>query len=202
MLKKIALLLMLILPMSVFAQKFGHIKTQEILIAMPEYTKAQTDIQTMQQQYDDEMKRLGEELNKKFAAYQQANNELELASQQFQKAIEAKAKEAETLYLAYQKASNSLSATQRTQKEEAIVAKEKEVAELRRMYFGPEGEMAKKEDALIAPIQNRIYEVVKQISMQKGYDAVIDRASATSVIFASPRIDISNEVLTKLGYSN
>ena len=71
MLKKIALLLMLILPMSVFAQKFGHIKTQEILTVMPEYTKAQTDIQTMQQQYDDEMKRLGEELNKKFAAYQQ-----------------------------------------------------------------------------------------------------------------------------------
>ena len=134
--------------------------------------------------------------------YQQANNELELASQQYQKAIEAKAKEAETLYLAYQKASNSLSAAQRTQKEEAIVAKEKEVAELRRMYFGPEGEMAKKEEALIAPIQNRIYEVVKQISMQKGYDAVIDRASATSIIFASPRIDISNEVLAKLGYSN
>ena len=71
MLKKIALILLLIAPMTVFAQKFGHIKTQEILIAMPEYTKAQTDIQTMQQQYDDEMKRLGEELNKKFAAYQQ-----------------------------------------------------------------------------------------------------------------------------------
>ena len=71
MLKKIALLLMLILPMSVFAQKFGHIKTQEILTAMPEYTKAQTDIQTMQQQYDDEMKRLSEEIQKKFAAYQQ-----------------------------------------------------------------------------------------------------------------------------------
>ena len=71
MLKKIALLLMLILPMSVFAQKFGHIKTQEILTAMPEYTKAQTDIQTMQKQYDDEMKRLSEEIQKKFAAYQQ-----------------------------------------------------------------------------------------------------------------------------------
>ena len=134
--------------------------------------------------------------------YQQANNELELASQQFQKAIEAKAKEAETLYLAYQKASNSLSATQRTQKEEAIVAKEREAAELRKKYFGPEGEMAQKQEALIAPIQNRIYEVVKQISTQKGYDAVIDRASATSIIFASPRIDISNEVLAKLGYSN
>ncbi len=71
MLKKIVLLLMLIAPMSLFAQKFGHIKTQEILTVMPEYTKAQTDIQTMQQQYEDEMKRLRDEINKKFAAYQQ-----------------------------------------------------------------------------------------------------------------------------------
>ena len=134
--------------------------------------------------------------------YQQANNELELASQQYQKAIEAKAKEAETLYLAYQKTSSNLSAAQRTQKEEAIVAKEREAAELRKKYFGPEGEMAQKQEALITPIQNRIYEAVKQISLQRGYDAVIDRASATSLIFASPRIDISNEVLAKLGYSN
>ena len=71
MLKKIALLLMLVLPMSVFAQKFGHIKTQEILTVMPEYTKAQTDINTMQKQYQDEMKRLEDEIQKKFAAYQQ-----------------------------------------------------------------------------------------------------------------------------------
>ena len=71
MLKKIALFLMLILPMSVFAQKFGHIKTQEILTVMPEYTKAQTDINTMQKQYEDEMKRLTDEIQKKFAAYQQ-----------------------------------------------------------------------------------------------------------------------------------
>ena len=71
MLKKIALFLMLILPMSVFAQKFGHIKTQEILTVMPEYTKAQTDINTMQKQYEDEMTRLTDEIQKKFAAYQQ-----------------------------------------------------------------------------------------------------------------------------------
>ena len=71
MLKKIVLLLMLVLPMSVFAQKFGHIRTQEILTIMPEYTKAQTDIQTMQKQYEDEMKRLQDEVNKKFTAYQQ-----------------------------------------------------------------------------------------------------------------------------------
>ena len=135
-------------------------------------------------------------------AYQRANNELEIASQQYQKAVEAKMKEAETLYTAYQKASATMSASQRTQKEEAIIAKEKEAAELRQKYFGPEGEMAKKEETLIAPIQNQIYEAVKLISQQRGYDAVIDRASATSIIFASPSIDISNEVLAKLGYSN
>lgn len=134
--------------------------------------------------------------------FQDANQELNLASQQYQKAIEAKSKEAEALYTAYQKASNTLSASQRTQKEEAIVAKEKEAAELRQKYFGPEGEMAKKQEALIGPLQDRIYEAVKQISLQKGYDAVIDRASASSLIFASPRIDISNEVLSRLGYSN
>ena len=75
MLKKIALILLLIAPMSVFAQKFGHIKTQEILVAMPDYIKAQTDINTMKKQYEDEMQRAQEEFNKKFTAYpeEQAN---------------------------------------------------------------------------------------------------------------------------------
>ena len=71
MLKKIALILLLIAPMSVLAQKFGHIKTQEILVAMPDYIKAQTDIQTMQKQYEDEIKRASDELTKKFTAYQE-----------------------------------------------------------------------------------------------------------------------------------
>ena len=71
MLKKIALILLLIAPMSVFAQKFGHTNVQEIITAMPEYTKAQTDIQAMEQQYRDEIKRAEEELSKKYAAYQQ-----------------------------------------------------------------------------------------------------------------------------------
>ena len=71
MLKKIALILLLIAPMTVFAQKFGHIKTQAIITTMPEYTKAQTDIQTMQKQYEDEIRRASDELQKKFTEYQQ-----------------------------------------------------------------------------------------------------------------------------------
>jgi outer membrane protein len=139
---------------------------------------------------------------KNIPAYEQANTQLNQASQQYQSEVEAKAKEAEALYKEYQKASASLSAAQKTQREEAIVAKEKEAAELRKKYFGPEGEMAKKQEALIAPIQDKIYEAVKQISEQKGYAAVVDRGSAQSIIFASPSIDISNEVLSRLGYSN
>ena len=71
MLKKIALLLLLIAPMSVFAQKFGHLKSADVLTVMPEFTKAQTDIQAMQKQYEDEMKRATDELTKKYTEYQQ-----------------------------------------------------------------------------------------------------------------------------------
>ena len=71
MLKKIVLMLMFIDPMSVFAQKFGHIKRQEIVNVMPEYTKAQTDIKTMEKQYQDEIQRAVDDLNKKYAAFQE-----------------------------------------------------------------------------------------------------------------------------------
>ena len=76
MLKKIALLLLLVAPMSLFAQKFGHFKSMDIILVMPEYNKAQTDIQTMQKQYEDEIKRAQEEFNKKFAEYQQEQKSL------------------------------------------------------------------------------------------------------------------------------
>lgn len=142
-----------------------------------------------------------EYIMKKIPAYTEANQQLEQLSGQWQSEIEQKAKEAETLYTAYQNA-GKLSDAQKTEKENAIVAKEKEAAQLRQQYFGPEGEMMKKREELIRPIQDAVYEAIKEIATRKGYDAVIDRASAQSMIFASPRIDISNEVLLKLGYSN
>ncbi|MBQ8502575.1 MAG: OmpH family outer membrane protein [Bacteroides sp.] len=135
-------------------------------------------------------------------AYDRANNQLEQASQKWQAEVEKISKEAQTLYKNYQSVAASLSDAQRTQREEAIVAKEKAAAELRRKYFGPEGEMYKLQEELIQPIQDDIYDAVKEIATRQGYAMVIDRASASSIIFASPSIDISNEVLAKLGYSN
>ncbi len=98
------------------------------------------------------------------------------------------------------KLSPLLSAAQKTKKEDEIVAKEKSAAELKRKYFGPEGELAKMQEKLINPIQDEIYGAVKELSQLHGYDLVLDRASTAGIIFANPRIDISDEVLRKLGY--
>lgn len=130
-----------------------------------------------------------------------ANEQLNQVSQRWQKEVEEKAKQAEQLYKDYQSNMVFLTEDMKTKKEEEILAKEKEVNELRRNYFGPEGELFKKRESLMKPIQDDIYNAVKKISEEKGYMMILDRASSSSIIFASPRIDISNEVLAKLGYS-
>lgn len=132
--------------------------------------------------------------------YQNANEQLNRVSKQWQAEVEKLSEAARTLYEAYQAGSKDLSAAQMKQKEDEIVEKEKAAADLRRKYFGPEGELAKMRDELLGPIEDDIYEAVKAISLQEGYGLVIDRASAASIIFASPSIDISDEVLARMGY--
>ena len=95
-----------------------------------------------------------------------------------------------------------LSDEQKTKKEEEIVAKEKEASELKRKYFGPDGELYKKRESLMTPIQDEIYNAVKDICEQKGISLVLDRASDAGIIFASPKVDISNDVLQKLGFGS
>ena len=135
-------------------------------------------------------------------AYERANEQLNQLSKRWQAEVEAVSLEAQTLYKNYQNESVFLSDEQKTRKEEEIVAKEKQASELKRQYFGPDGELFKKRESLMNPIQDEIYEAVKQISEAEGYQMVIDRSSASSMVYASPKIDISNEVLRKLGYSN
>ena len=136
----------------------------------------------------------------KIPAYERANEQLNQLSKKWQAEVEALSQEAQTLYKNYQNEALFLSEEQKNKKEEEIVAKEKEASELKRQYFGPEGELYKKRESLMAPIQDEIYQAVKTISEAKGYSMVVDRASAGSMIYASPKIDISNEVLEKMGY--
>ena len=139
---------------------------------------------------------------KNIPAYQSASNELNQVSKQWQNEVEKLGKEAKSLYDSYQASVKTLSDAQKTKKEEEIVAKEKSAAELRRKYFGPEGELFKKRESLMSPIQEEIYTAVKEIAELRGYSLVLDRSSDTGVIYGSPKADISNEVLQKLGYAN
>lgn len=134
-------------------------------------------------------------------AYEMANEQLNQMSQRWQKEVEAKSLEAETLYKNYQAEMIYLTDELKKQREEEIVAKEKEAVELRNRYFGLDGELKKKRESLMQPIQEDVYNAVKKVAEEKGYQCIFDRASSSDIIFASPRIDVSNDVLDKLGYS-
>ena len=129
------------------------------------------------------------------------NEQFSQVSKKWQNEVEAIQQEAQNMYKNYQSDLVFLSAEMKTKREEEIVKKEQEAQDLKRKYFGPEGELYKKRESLMKPIQDEVYNAVKEISEDKGYQIVWDRASAMSIIFASPKIDISNEVLIKLGYS-
>jgi outer membrane protein len=139
---------------------------------------------------------------KNIPAYERANEQLTQQSKRWQGEIDDLTTAAQNLYKKYQSESIFLSDEQRTAREQEILNKEKQASELKRKYFGADGELYKKRESLMAPIQDEIYNAVKEICEAKGYSAVVDRASAVSIIYASPKIDISNEVLAKLGYSN
>ena len=136
----------------------------------------------------------------KVPAYEVANNQLEQLSQRWQKEVENIGREAETMYNNYKSQMPFLTDEQKKKQEEDIVAKEKEAAELRNKYFGPEGELYKKRQQLMKPIQDDVYNAIKKVSEERGYMCVFDRASSADIIFDSPRIDISTEVLSKLGF--
>ena len=134
-------------------------------------------------------------------AYERANEQLNQTSKSWQAEVEALNNKAQTLYKNYQNESVFLSDAQKKEREKAIVDKEKEAADLKKKYFGPEGELYKKRQSLIEPIQDEIYNAVKSIATARGFQMILDRASDNGIIFASPSIDISNEVLAKLGYA-
>lgn len=133
--------------------------------------------------------------------YEIANDQLNQLSVKWQKEVEAVAKQAETMYKDYQSNMVFLSDDQKKKQEASITAKEKEAMELKNKYFGPEGELYVMRSKLMQPIQDEVYNAVKAVAEERGFQCIFDRASATEIIFASPRIDVSAEVLAKLGYS-
>ena len=143
-----------------------------------------------------------EYIMKNIPAYEMANEQLNQLSQRYQREVENINNEASEMYQKYLQDKVFLTADQVKAREQEIVDKEKEATELRYKYFGPEGELNQKRQTLLKPIQDDVYNAIKKISEERGYQLIMDRASSSDIVFASPRIDISNEVLAKLGYSN
>jgi outer membrane protein len=142
-----------------------------------------------------------EYIMKNIPSYETANDQLNQISKKWQSDIDAQMQEVQKMYKNYQTELVFLSDEMKTKREEEIVAKEKAVQEQKRGYFGPEGELFKKRQSLMKPIQDEVYTAIQEISKDKDLELVFDKSSAMSVIFTSPKLDISDTVLQKLGYS-
>jgi outer membrane protein len=131
--------------------------------------------------------------------YETANEQLNMISKRWQRDIEQAENEAQVLATNYQTEQIFLSDEMKERREAEILAKEQEVLELKRKYFGQGGEWYKKREALLKPIQDEVYTAIQDIANEKRYDVVKDRSSEPSLIYMSSKLDISDQVLEKLG---
>lgn len=136
---------------------------------------------------------------KNLPQYETANEQLTLVSRRWQKEVDALMQEVKVLTSNYQTEQIFLSEEMKKQREEEILNKEKEALELKRKYFGKDGELFKKRESLIKPIQDEIYTAIQEIAQEKKYDIVKDRSADPSLIYMSNKLDISDQVLQKLG---
>lgn len=136
---------------------------------------------------------------KNLPQYESANDQLSLIAKRWQKEVSELEQEARVLTANYQTEQIFLSETMRKQREQEILAKEQAAMDLKRKYFGDGGELSKKREALLKPIQDDIYTAIQAIASAKGYDLVKDRSADPSLIYMSNKLDISDQVLNKLG---
>ena len=142
-----------------------------------------------------------EYIMKNIPSYETANEQINQISKKWQSEVEGQMQEVQKMYKNYQTELVFLSEAMKTKREEEIVAKEKAVQELKRGYFGPEGELFKKRESLMKPIQDEIYNAIQEISKEKDLQLVFDKSSFSSALFTSPKLDVSDAILQKLGYS-
>lgn len=135
-------------------------------------------------------------------AYKAAQEQLDQLSAQYQKELETMHAEVEQMYKDFQSESVLLSDEMKRKREDVIVGKEKEYRELQRKYFGREGDLFKKRQGLVKPIQDDVFNAIKEISNEGQYAVIFDKASGVTLIYTNPKFDLSDQVLAKLGYKN
>ncbi|MBE2247033.1 MAG: OmpH family outer membrane protein [Candidatus Competibacteraceae bacterium] len=132
--------------------------------------------------------------------YTGAQKQINDISVKWQKEIEEKLSEVDKMYRDYQVEKILMSEEMRIKKEEEIIKKEKEAKELQKKRFGQDGDLFKKQQELIKPIQDKVYNAIVEIAETKGYAMVFDKSGSTTVLYSQKRYDISNDVIKQLGY--
>ncbi|MGO1245026.1 MAG: OmpH family outer membrane protein [Sphingobacterium sp.] len=132
--------------------------------------------------------------------YVTAQKQLDEMSTNWQQEVDKQYAAIETMYQAYQNDQVLLNDDMRKRREDEIVNKEKEVKEFQRQKFGFEGDLFKERTRLIQPIQDRVTSAIKDVATTQGVDLILDKGSEVTFLFANPKLDKSNDIITKLGY--
>jgi outer membrane protein len=135
----------------------------------------------------------------KMPEYIQANKQIQLISEQWQKEIDDKQAALDQMYKNYAAEQVMLSEELKNKREAELFNKEKEVRDLQKKRFGYDGDVFKERQRLIKPIQDKVYNAIQKIAVEKAYDFVLDKSEGIPVIFVDPKLDKSDDVLRVLG---
>ena len=135
----------------------------------------------------------------KLPEYKDAQKTLDQFSEQWQQEIDQKQTLMDKMYKDYEAEQVMLSDVLKKKREDELYNKEKELRDLQKKRFGFEGDLFKKRQELIKPIQDRVYNAVQKLAVEKQYDFILDKSEGITVIFADPKLDRSEDVLKNMG---
>lgn len=131
--------------------------------------------------------------------YQTAQADLDKVAAKWRRQIAEEYDEIKGMYNKYQAEQVLLSEEARKQKEEEIMVKEKQVRDMQRDKFGPEGALFQKREELVRPLQDKVYTAIEEFASARGYDFIFDKGSASGMIFMNEEYDKTDEILKRLG---
>ncbi|MCW3079169.1 OmpH family outer membrane protein [Segetibacter sp.] len=135
----------------------------------------------------------------KMPEYKDADKRLALVSEQWQKEIDAKQGQLNQMYRNYEAEQYMLTEDLKKKREDQLFNSEKEIRDLQKKRFGYEGDLFKERQKLVKPVQDKVYNAIQKMAVNRGYDFVLDKSEGITVIFADPKLDKSDEVLRELG---
>ncbi len=135
----------------------------------------------------------------KLPDYKSAQKNMDDIASGWQKEIDKMQQDLDKMYKDFEAEQVMLSEELRKKREEQLFVKEKTLRDLQRQRFGFEGDLFKRRQELIKPIQDKVYNAVQKLAVQRGYDFILDKSEGITVIFADPKLEKSEDVLRELG---